>query len=267
MAKYFTKPPIGTPLNKAHPLNRGLVGYWSFGEGAGGKTQDLSGNGNHGTLTGIVQGETSGWAGGKFGRALNFDGVNDYVDVGAFDVIDNASQATLSFWGYRSSTSKTISVAKYGGSTAWFELALRNDGAIVFIAANSDVTYKYQNDINNTHNTIGWHYYTMVFDGSLSGNARIAGYIDGVALGSLATNGVLPSTLASTGNLAIGLVGNSVFSEGSIDEVRIYNRALSADEVRQLYTDPFCMFEQESKYRWYVPSGGQVANGNFFQFM
>ena len=54
-----------------------LTGLWQLGEGAGGTTYDLSGNGNHGTLTNGASWTT----GGRVGAALDFDGVNDYVAI------------------------------------------------------------------------------------------------------------------------------------------------------------------------------------------
>src|SRR3989338_5343069 len=65
---------LGSP---AQAQTSGLVGYWTFDEGAGTTANDSSGNNNTGTLT---NGPT--WTTGKIGQALNFDGVNDYVDLG-----------------------------------------------------------------------------------------------------------------------------------------------------------------------------------------
>jgi hypothetical protein len=61
---------------------QGLVGYWSFDEGSGNIARDYSGNGNNGTLYNFNFTATSGWVDGKVGKALSFDGVDDYVNVG-----------------------------------------------------------------------------------------------------------------------------------------------------------------------------------------
>src|SRR3989338_235532 len=76
---------------KKPPTNLGLVGYWSMDEGSGSYAGDSSGNKNTGTLT---NGPT--WVDGKRGKALNFDGVNDYVNLGSGDIM--SSNATLSLW-------------------------------------------------------------------------------------------------------------------------------------------------------------------------
>jgi type II secretory pathway pseudopilin PulG len=60
---------------------QGLVGYWSFDEGSGNIARDYSGNGNNGTLYNFNFTATSGWVDGKVGKALSFDGVDDYVEV------------------------------------------------------------------------------------------------------------------------------------------------------------------------------------------
>ena len=258
MAKYFTKPPIGTPLNKAHRLSQGLVGYWSFGEGAGGKTQDLSGNGNHGILTNIVQGATSGWAGGKFGRALNFDGVDDYVQTelapSGYTAITMAAWVNLSAVGFYSmvlssgTNADGVPEMRFFSDSGRMEIANRVNNVSV-------------RDTVNVSGT-GWHHFVGVANGT-----TLTLYKDGALVGSSTIahnmNSSSPFRFARRSNDE----GGTYFPNASLDEVRIYNRVLSADEVRQLYTDPFCMFEQESQYRWYVPSGAQVANGNFFQFM
>ena len=77
----------------------GLVGYWSFDVGKGGPTAfDMSGNGNKGALTNMDN--AGAWVGGKIGNALNFDGVNDYVSVNAFN-LSTTNAVALSFWMYK----------------------------------------------------------------------------------------------------------------------------------------------------------------------
>ena len=77
---------IALIANAAAPT-AGLVGYWLFNEGSGTTVQDSSGNSNTGTL---VNGPI--WVTGRYGPGLNFDGVNDYVDVGSGFSLDNLKQ-------------------------------------------------------------------------------------------------------------------------------------------------------------------------------
>src|SRR3989338_9509033 len=79
---------IGKP-----PSNLGLVGYWSFNEGIGPYAGDSSGNRNQGTLT---NGPT--WVDGKRGKALSFDGSNDYVNVASSTSLNITNAITISGW-------------------------------------------------------------------------------------------------------------------------------------------------------------------------
>src|SRR3989338_5701162 len=83
---------IALIANAAAPT-AGLVGYWLFNEGSGTTVQDSSGNSNTGTL---VNGPI--WVTGRYGPGLNFDGVNDYVDVGSGYSFDNLKQQTKTMW-------------------------------------------------------------------------------------------------------------------------------------------------------------------------
>ncbi|MHC4494231.1 MAG: hypothetical protein ACYSYM_00240 [Planctomycetota bacterium] len=74
-------------------IAEGLVGYWPLDEGGGTTTADASGNGNDGTLN------APKWDAGKFGSALNFDGVDDYVDLGNPPILDfGTGDFTVSAW-------------------------------------------------------------------------------------------------------------------------------------------------------------------------
>jgi hypothetical protein len=70
-----------------------LVGHWKFDEGTGTTAFDSSGNGNDGTL---INGPI--WTTGVIGQALEFDGTDDYVDVGTGPAITGAAQRTVSMW-------------------------------------------------------------------------------------------------------------------------------------------------------------------------
>ena len=76
------------------PDNTGLVGYWSFNEGVGNKAGDFSGGGNTSTLTGANG--LPAWTAGKMGKALSFDGVDDYVDVGEVATLGTNTDKTVS---------------------------------------------------------------------------------------------------------------------------------------------------------------------------
>ena len=80
------------------PNNLGLVLHWPLNEGSGTVAGDFSGNPNHCTFTNMD--EATDWVGGKRGRALDFDGIDDRLDCGSDDFIDNVNVFTVSAWIY-----------------------------------------------------------------------------------------------------------------------------------------------------------------------
>ena len=81
-------------LSVAGIMTAGQLGYWAFDEGSGTTVKDSSGKGNNGTLVGGPL-----WVDGKFGKALQFDGVDDYVQVPHnASLIPTTGKATVSVW-------------------------------------------------------------------------------------------------------------------------------------------------------------------------
>ena len=85
----FADAPIQNVLNDSS-----LVGYWDMNVGSGDIMPDLSGNGNNGIIYG------ASWVDGKFGKALSFDGQNNYVEIPYNSSLDNFQAITISFWMY-----------------------------------------------------------------------------------------------------------------------------------------------------------------------
>jgi hypothetical protein len=83
---------LGTWTASFAGINDGLVGYWKFDEGSGNIAHDYSGNGNDGTIYG------ASWTEGISGYALDFDGVDDYVDVSDDECFDITLAVTLVAW-------------------------------------------------------------------------------------------------------------------------------------------------------------------------
>ena len=106
LAAVFLAPAGASAANLAKPANNlGLGGYWSFDDGAGTAASDLSGSGNAGTLTNMDS--ATDWVAGKRGKALDFDGSNDYVTMG--DVLDmGTGDFTVSVWVKTTDASGTV---------------------------------------------------------------------------------------------------------------------------------------------------------------
>jgi hypothetical protein len=202
-----------------------LVAAYSFNQGSGNTVADASGKGNTGTLSGAT------WTTGRFGGALSFDGVNASVTVADAPALDLTTGMTLSAWVY-----PTVAPA------GWRTVILKEQpGQLVYSLYASSDTNQPSSHIGVSQdlgfnagsrlpaNT--WTYLTATYDGSM---LRL--YVNGVQVGSLALSGGIRT---SGGALRIG--GNSVWGEyfqGRIDEVRIYNRALTATEIQSDMNTP-----------------------------
>src|SRR3989344_5253607 len=216
-------------------LTSGLVGHWTFdGPNMLTNVRDSSGQGNNGSLIGQAATTT---VPGKVGQALQFDGTDDYVNVGtglnsSLTVNDAFS---LAFW-LRSTGSSEISVI------ANADLDSPYVGMEVLIEADGDIRLDINSDGDNLDRitvTAGlhdsrWHYVVIAHADSTASNTNV--YIDGV-LKSKTVNSDSGADLNSSTNLQIGARdgANRLFN-GSLDDVRIYNRALTQAEITALYT-------------------------------
>ncbi len=208
------------------------VGWWKMDEGTASTSYDSSGNGNTGTLYGGVQ-----WTTGKLGKGLSFDGVDDYVDgptmtgyakysphtycawVKPASVINrgNTGEGVVGIKNY-SPYSGTVMCLRHG--TAW-----GNNSYITFWAYPHEYTASAAFYNPNTGNN--WYHICT----SYAADNNVSFYVNGNFLntGSISYNWIAP--LANYNMIGHG----EYFFTGSIDDVRIYNRALSAGEVAQMY--------------------------------
>jgi hypothetical protein len=227
--------PLQAPFQ--HPADDGLVLYLPFQEGTGRKTWDFSGRGNHGNL---VNGPT--WVVGKHGWALDFDGTDDYVvvDGNDYDIdSDTTWEAWIKItWSLASDDSVEI-VSKYGNTEFNYQKVFAFD----LFGSRLRLYLRHQDGSNDSNPDIisnqmvgdgNWHHVVATYE-ITTGDANL--YIDG----SLDISETLDSgeIIIGTENLYVG-VGNfyggfTNYFNGIIDEVRIYNRALSADEIRRHY--------------------------------
>lgn len=243
IAQQMMKPSLGDLVGgnyRQHPRYRGVVGHWIMNESGGLTAYDISGNGNHGTLTnGPV------WTQGQFGPALSFDGVDDYVDAGTIPAFDSASQISMAGWIYRSATNVHVAFGPRADGTYKSTILWWTDGNIYFSIANGLGEYSYS-ALSGT----GWHHVALVFNGQLSGNARLIAFIDGIQV-TLTYGATPPATTASNANQGPMIIGREQevrYSTGLIDDVRLYNRVLTADEVMSLYSDGFLEFRRSRNW-------------------
>ncbi|MCK4828749.1 LamG domain-containing protein, partial [bacterium] len=207
------------------------LGHWSFDEGYGDTANDSGTGGNNGDLAGSCPGAATcpTWTNsGKFGKALSFDG-NDYVDAGTN--LDINGELTISAW------------IKPDVDTGGPHMIVGNDGtavgdyALEINRTAGRVSAYWGNQViitsDSSINTTDWQHVTLVRKGSTSDwTAEI--YIDGI-LDKTATTSV--NTTGTNETTAIGVAGSSgaYDFEGDIDEVKIYNSALTQDQIKLLY--------------------------------
>jgi len=208
-------------------LNSGLVGYWSFDgkDMAGVTAYDRSGNANNGTLTG---GPTR--AIGKIGQGLSFDGSNDYVSFGNASSLNPATAITISAWINTSAptTNFAMIVNKDSGVPDNSQYTLRMNGTTgkaMFRAEGAGLITASGNTILNANQ---WYHVVGTYDGN---NTRF--YLNGVEDATPASGS--GNMTNNSANLEIGRRDDGYYFPGKIDDVRIYNRALSGDEIKRLY--------------------------------
>jgi hypothetical protein len=205
----------------------GLVAAYAFNEGSGATVVDGSGNGNHGTISGATR--TSS---GQYDAALDFDGSNDSVTVADSSSLDLTSGMTVEAWVRPLTTSgwRTVVLKERPGDVVYALYSSNNDNG----RPTSRVRVNGSNvSVNGTSRltTSVWTHLATTFDGS---NLRL--YVNGSLVATRVASGTI---LTSANPLRIG--GSSALGRwfrGRIDEVRVYNRALTASEIQSDRTTP-----------------------------
>jgi len=206
------------------PGTDNLVGWWKLDDAAGATAQDSSGHGNTGTL--INMSPTSDWVAGKSGAALHFDGVDDYIDCGNGDSLRiTGKQMSISAW------------IKLEVPEDWSAIAMKTttgdwvDGYGLYAQANSVNFYvsNYENEAVKFFTPDDqWHHVVGTYDGS---ELRI--WLDGVEGIARRYTGTISNADHS---FEIGRGADDAYNfAGTIDDVRVYNVALTDDEVLSLF--------------------------------
>jgi prepilin-type N-terminal cleavage/methylation domain-containing protein len=210
------------------PLDYGdknLAGYWTFDEGSGVKAYDYSGNNDTGTWSGTG----THWGTGKIGQyAATFDSTDDFISMSS--VGTGAAAGTVTFWLNTplNATTSNIAIANVGaffvGNTAANKLGLD----IMINGTWADSCWGNCTGFNITGVTGNqWNFVAVAY----SAGATVV-YLNGqVALTKSYANG----PLSTTGGNWIGKWSNGILYNGTIDDYRIYSRALSATEIAAMY--------------------------------
>lgn len=203
-------------------LENGLILHYSFDKDEGRKVKDKSGKGNDGDVHGAVWVST-----GKFGGGFKFGGGNDYVSFN--QLFTGNGDLTVSAW-VKFSKADTSYMGLIGvgnnANSQWIGLYVEGgSGGKINAASYAHGGRQSSSALSNGQ----WHLITGVF----TGGRTVELYVDGVSQG----------TASSPYNVALGsknAIGNGAdpgqYWDGLIDDARIYTRALSAEEIKNLYT-------------------------------
>jgi len=211
-----------SPSGKA-ATDESLVLHFTFDEGEGNTVVDNSIHQNNGTIIGAPE-----WVDGKFGKSLAFDGTGDTVEIPHDDSLNTTTALTMELWvkAPGGGEVKQAGIEKGIWAAGGYSLYPVYEGGTVvqffdLPPACGDAAIKGPGIQDNE-----WHYIAGVWDGD-----TISLYIDG----ELESSGGCGGTLKTNNQgLYIGSrVGNERFLTATVDEVRVYNRALTQSEIKK----------------------------------
>jgi hypothetical protein len=202
----------------------GLLGWWKLDEKEGATAADSSGNGNDGTLVGNPQWRPQG---GKIGGAIELSGKGDYVKIDNESAFDITNQITIAAWVNITSIPQEWTGIVTKGDTAW-RMSTDFANSIFHFGLGTN-----NNDYMSGKTTVSsgqWHHVASVYDGQ-----KMSIYVDGKLDASQPRSGPI-----ATNNFPVcigeNIENNKRFFNGLIDDVRVYNYAISENEIAALAT-------------------------------
>ena len=207
----------------------GLVGFWKLDEGFGGTATDSSGNNLHGTIFG-----NPAWIDGVAGKAFKFDGDGDYVDLGNDSSLNITNQITVAAWIKVDTFDRQWQAIITKGDGSWRLQRNGTENSIEFACTGAFVPNALVGSLFGTVNVNDgkWHHIAGTYNGS-----KICLYVDGSLDISSEASG---SIEVNDYNVLIGANAEKPDRnyKGSIDDIRIYSYALSAEEIKEISDRP-----------------------------
>lgn len=211
-----------------------LVGLWSFDEGQGTVASDSSGNGNDGAIN------NAEWTDGKFGKGLELNGVDANVEIEHSPVL-SVEEFTLLAWvnvpGFIGGW-QTIATQNTDGPIRNYGLFINDGSGLIHYSFTSGNQWQ---SFNATSNIVdgNWHHIAATYD-----KAIFKCYVDGVVDGETAVD-LTPDTADTV--ITIGSWVDGGWMKGTIDEVALYNNALSEAEINEVMSGLVTPVDQKGK--------------------
>jgi hypothetical protein len=222
-AKVMAQVPSYVPTN-------GLVGYWPFN----GNANDESGNGNNGTVNGATL-TTDRF--GNVNTSYSFNGSSNWIEISHnsnFD-FETPNSITISTWIKTSMTSGAVFVQKQSGvgnTQNGVNCGILNlNGSLCGVSKKTNGIQSLIASPATVSNNNSWHHFVYCFSG---GYAKT--YLDGVLISSQTDAGSIVGNSTTNLIFGYGLPLNNFFYNGRLDDIGIWNRALTAQEITALYS-------------------------------
>lgn len=245
-----TKPPLGTRLNRGHPLAKGLAACWVMNEGAGVLVSDSSGLTNL-ALTGATWSRNNGGIGTQIAGGTTNIGTSTFTNIPTATIFSlytrvavtsYTSLANIFSFGENVSVTGTVS-----SRTGDIRGVLQFNNVIYFFGDNADWATSQSWDVSGALHDIAF----------TSDGTTLSFYYDGRLMQSTALPAIVP-LLATETFLTLGTNHSSgtVGPNAQYNHAYIYNRALSASEIMQIYLTPYAMLQSPTPRRFYSYTAG-----------
>ena len=219
-----------------------------FEENSGTTALDLSGNGNHGTISGALRTK------GKIGNGLYFDGVNDYVSIANSSSIQFANAISVLYWIKTNTTTSGMPISK-GQEREYYCFGAGAISLAIYPGGSRLEQYSNFNHFNDNQ----WHLFVGTYANSTAGgDGKIRIYVDGKFDAISAANNNTLRVENKTLALGQSSAGSQWFN-ANLDEVSLFSRALSPKEISDYY---LWSIGTPQRRIFYVP----INTSNFFHF-
>ncbi len=249
----------------ADPYARYTVGYWKFDESSGTTVSDSSRNGNDGSYSGwfndgTITGATQ--SAGKYGSSLSFNGAaGNRITVNNNQLLNVTPNMTVEAWIYVTSAAGAQRIL---GKYYWYSATDQRGSWIMYMGNSMDLLCSFNvsgsfRSANAPANSIAlntWQHVACVFNGT-----HVLNYVDGNVKSTTAITG---SVVPSEYNICVGCsTDNTLFQNhfyGNIDEVRIYDRALTGSEINASMNSAYPLAKPLTSFSFEDISGGKAKD-------